>query len=590
MPAALALKRLIVSDLEELRQRYGGMGAAEEARLITKFCFWVGIALVFLLLVRGKTFSMAYVADLMVFYDGGDRLLRGQLPNQDFHTPLGLLAYLLPAFGLWAGDSLGRMMPIATAAFAAIFLPLLIHVCTSRLPLKQTVIFAAWAIALIVTPASIGELEPSFAMFYNRWGYGLLSLLFLLFLPQLRGRSSAWKDAATLASVLVLTFYLKISYFAVAAVVTLPLLYFVETRRMAAMGCLLATGCVGLIHLLWGGTFGYFQDISVAAQSSGAIRGSTSILVKLALNDAATFFPFLLILALGAAGGVSLRILLLCLAIAGAGLVLANQNYQKLGIPTLVPAAIVAMTALEAKAKGSNGGSLKLAATLLLATLAVPPTFSATRSVLVHAAQPDGSSSMAARVAEIDGFQVKDVLVNVTDPESIDRARDFYRAGTGDLATIQLLRTPLWQAEYFSTLKDAEALLQNDPALSGKIFVLDFSNPLNAMLGRRAPQGVDSWYHRGRTFDEGRFRSAAQTFADVDLVMVPKAPVDLPAHLLLNQIYGNHIARHYRLAATSTYWSVYARRTEAEAPLSPPRKSYADTAQRRVQALQPPAP
>ncbi|MDP8913057.1 MAG: hypothetical protein M3N39_05725 [Pseudomonadota bacterium] len=565
MPAALALKRLIVSDLEELRNRYGGMGAAEEARLITKFCLWVGFALVFLVLARGKTFSMAYAADLMVFYDGGERVLSGQLPNRDFHTPLGLLAYLLPALGLWVGESLGRMMPIATAAFAAIFLPLLIHICVSRLPLKQGLFFAFWALALVVTPASIGELEPSFAMFYNRWGYGLLSLLFLLFLPRLRGGNSDWKDALTLALVLLLTFYLKISYFAVAAVITLPLLYFVETRRIALIGGLLAIGCINLIHLAWGGTFGYLQDISVAAQSSGAIRGSIGVLVQLALNDAATLFPFLLILGLCAAGGISFRILLLCLAIAGAGLLLSNQNYQGLGIPTLVPAAILAVTSLEAKLKRSDGGSLRLAATLLLATLVVPPAFSATRSALVHMAQPDGSSSKAARVAEINGLQAKDVLSDGVDAEGIDKARQFYRVGTGDLNVVQILRKRLWQTEYLSTLKDAEALLQSDPALSGKIFVLDFANPLNALLGRRAPQGVDSWYHRGRTFEEGIFRSPEQTFADVDVIMVPKAPVDPTAYFLLKQIYGDYIAQHYRVAAASDYWLAYAPRTEAEA-------------------------
>jgi hypothetical protein len=560
MPAALALKRLIVSDLEELRVRYGGMASAEETRLITKFCLWVGFALVFLVVARGKTFSMAYVADLMVFYDGGDRILSGQLPNRDFHTPLGLLAYLLPALGLWAGESLGRMMPIATAAFAAIFLPLLIHVCVSRLPLKQGLFFAFWVLALIITPASIGEAEPSFAMFYNRWGYGLLSLLFLLFLPRLRGGNSEWRDALTLASVLLLTFYLKISYFAVAAVITLPLLYFLETRRIALVGSLLAAGCIGVVHLAWGGTFGYFQDIGVAAQSSGAIRGSTGALVQLAFNDAATLFPFFLILGLSAAGGVSSRILLLCLAIAGAGLLLANQNFQGLGIPTLIPAAILASTTLDGKLKRSEGGSLILAATLLLATLVVPPAFSAARSALVHMAQPGGSSSKAARVVELDGLQAQDIFTAGVDAEGVDKARQFYRAGTGDLDTVQILRRRLWQAEYFATLKDAEALLQKDPALSGSIFVLDFVNPLNALLGRSAPQGVDSWYHRGRTFEEGIFRSPKQTFADVDLIMVPKAPVDPTAYFLLKQIYGAYIEQHYRVAARSDYWLAYVRK------------------------------
>jgi hypothetical protein len=560
MPAALALKRLIVSDLEELRHRYGGMAAADETRLLIKFCLWFGFALVFLVVARGKTFSMAYVADMMVFYDGGDRVLNGQLPNRDFHTPLGLLAYLLPALGLWAGESLGRMMPIATAAFAALFLPLLIHVCVSRLPLKQGLFFAFWALALIVTPASIGELEPSFAMFYNRWGFGLLSLLFLLFLPRLRGQSGEWKDALTVASVLLLTFYLKITYFAVAAVMTLPLLYFLETRRIALIGGLLAIGCMSLVHIVWGGTFNYLQDLSVAAQTSGTIRGSSGVFVQLALNDAATLFPFLLILGLCAAGGVSFRIVVLCLVIAGAGLVLANQNYQGLGVPTLIPAAILAATSLDARLKRNEGDSLKLAATLLLATIVVPPAFAATRSALVHMAQPQASNSKSARVAEVNGLQATDLVGDSADADGVNRARKLYRAGTGDLETVQILRKDLWHTEYLSTLKDAEALLRNDPALSGRIFVLDFANPLNAMLSRKAPQGVESWYHRGRTFDQKVFRRPEQTFADVDLVLVPKAPVDPNAYFLLKQIYGTYIERNYRVAARSDYWIAYARK------------------------------
>jgi hypothetical protein len=560
MPAALALKRLIASDLEELRARYGGMGAAEEARYLTKFCLLVAFLLVFLAIARGKTFSMAYVADLMVFYDGADRVLGGQLPNRDFHTPLGLLAYLLPALGLWGGESLGRMMPLATAAFAALFLPLLIHVCVSRLPLKQGLFFAFWVLALIVTPANIGELEPSFGMFYNRWGYGLLSLLFLLFLPRLRGENSDWKDALTLASVLLLTFYLKISYFAVAVGLTLPLLYFPETRRMAVKGGLVATLCAVLLHIAWGGTFSYLQDIGVAARSSGTIRGSTGVLVQLAFNDAATLFPFLLILGLCAAGGVSARNMLLCFVIAGAGLLLANQNFQGPGIPTLIPAAILAVTSLEAKLKRGEGGSLRLAATLLLATLVVPPSFAAARSALVHMAQSGGSGLGASREVEVDGLLATDAVSGGVDPESVEKARIFYRSGSGDLDTVQILRQRLWQVEYLATLKDAEALLRRDPALSGKVFVLDFVNPLNAFLGRSAPRGVDSWYHRGRTFEDGVFRGPTPTFADVDVLMVPKAPIDPEAHFLLKQLYGAYIAQHYRAVARTDYWIAYVRK------------------------------
>jgi hypothetical protein len=560
MPPALALKRLIVSDIEDLRRRYAGMGAAQEARLIAKFCLWVGAILVFLLVVRGKTFSLAYVHDLMIFYDGGSRMLDGQLPNRDFHTPLGLLAYALPAFGLWAGNSLGAMMPLATAAFAAIFLPLLLHVSISRLPVKHALLFAFWTIALIVTPASLGETEPSFGMFYNRWGFGLLALQFLLCLPRLRGRGSDWSDAAVAASVLLLSFYLKISYFAVAAAFMLPLLALRHTRRMAAIGCALAICGAAAVHLAWGGTAAYLQDIGMAAQTSGAVRGSIAALARSALDNVATLLPFLLIVALGAAGGARSSILFLSLAVAAGGILLANQNYQALGISTLVPAALLAAASLEAPGTERRLEPLRLAATLLLITLALPPAFAGARSTLIHMAQPYAGSGNDVRTTEIDGYQAQELLPPGADAARLERARAFYRRDTSDLETVQLMRAEVSPPEYFTTVEDALKLVRNEPLLLGRIFTLDFSNPFNALLGRSGPRGVESWYHKGRTFDESRHRSAGETFAEVGTILVPKAPADRNAYFLLSRIYGDHIREHYELVATSDYWRAYARK------------------------------
>lgn len=558
MPPALALKRLIASDVEDLRRRYADMTAAQEARLIAKFCLWVTAVLVFLLVVRGKTFSLAYVHDLMIFYDGGSRILDGQLPNRDFHTPLGLLAYALPAFGIWAGNSLGTMMPLATAVFAAILLPLLIHICVSRLPLKQALIFAFWAIALVVTPASIGETEPSFGMFYNRWGFGLLGLLFLLSLPRLRGRDSDWMDTAVAAAVLLLTFYLKISYFAVAVAFMLPLFSVRDTRRMAVKACVVAGAGIGLIDLFWSDTAAYFQDISVAAQASGAIRGSIPVLAQLTLDNAATLLPFLLILGLAAAAGVPLGTLLLSASMAGAGLLLANQNHQGLGIATLIPAAILVSASMKLAEEKKE--PLRLAATLLLITLAVPPAFGAARSVLVHMAQPYAGSGAVFEAVEIDGFQAQEMPSTPSDAARPYTARALYKTEASDLQALQIIRAPLSQPEYFSTVEDALQMLRRDHRLRGKLFVMDFSNPLNAFSGRSAPRGVDSWYHRGRTISEDAFRDPRKLFAEVDVIMVPKAPADRNAHFLLTRIYGHYIHEHYRLAATSDYWRAYVRK------------------------------
>ena len=89
------------------------------------------------------------------------------------------------------------------------------------------------------------------------------------------------------------------------------------------------------------------------------------------------------------------------------------------------------------------------------------------------------------------------------------------------------------------------------------------ANPMNALTGRAAPRGLDSWYHAARTFNDKTYRPVEEMFADVDVVMVPVAPVDPSSHVLLARLYGSHIQRHYDPVATSEYWRAYSRRERA---------------------------
>src|SRR5207237_10470170 len=60
----------------------------------------IAVLAAILLAAPGQTVSARYLNDLMVFLDGGHRIVSGQIPNRDFHTPLGPLVSLLPAVGL----------------------------------------------------------------------------------------------------------------------------------------------------------------------------------------------------------------------------------------------------------------------------------------------------------------------------------------------------------------------------------------------------------------------------------------------------------------------------------------------------------
>lgn len=555
-----------LAGIERLAARARCLDPRVQGWAIAGMCALLAAIFILALILPGKTFSFIYVHDMMIFFDGAHRVLDGQLPHRDFHTPLGLLAYLLPALGLWLSGSLGGMMPWATALFALIFLPMLIHVCVSRLPLAYAAVFAVFAIALVIGPASIGETFPSFGMFYNRWGYALLALLFLLVLPQRRGRPRLWADWMVAGAVLLLSFHLKISYFAIGLGFAALLLLFGETRRLAAGALAVAASEIVLVHLLWGGTASYLSDIGMAARVTGAVRISPIGLIRMTIENAAMLLPFLIVLGLGIARRASMRTLFLCVVMAGAGLLLYNQNFQGPGIMTLVPAAIVAALALPRHVGTDTGKNPHaLAALLLVATLALPPAVLAAESILLHAWMIARGGYPNEYLAQIDGFMTQEVSRPSVGQPGFHQSREAYRAGYADLDMLNIirregLRQELAQPEYFWTVEDGARLLRGEPRLAGKVLTLDMANPLNALTGRSGPRGLDSWYHAGRSFNEAIYRNPEQMFADVDVVMVPKAPVQPASHLLLTKLYGDYIGRHYELVATSDYWNGYRRK------------------------------
>ena len=79
---------------------------------------WVvlGLAVAFALVlaVPGQTVTTKYLNDLFIFLDGAHRIMAGQVPNRDFHSALGPLAFYIPAAGYWLSGSLGGAMPVGT--------------------------------------------------------------------------------------------------------------------------------------------------------------------------------------------------------------------------------------------------------------------------------------------------------------------------------------------------------------------------------------------------------------------------------------------------------------------------------------------
>jgi hypothetical protein len=554
--------------LRALKQQLPSWWAAAERRqawLVPAVLGGSALVLLLALVLPGSTYSGNYTNDLMIFLDGAYRFRSGQVPNVDFHTPLGALTILLPAFGHWMGG-FGGMMPWATAAFTAIYLPLLIYVCRSRLPLPYALGFGLFALLLVIRPLNIGEQvdDVSFAMFYNRFGYGLLSLLFLLALPRAGGKERPFIDAAVAAALLVLMFYLKISYFAIGAAFLIGLLLLAKPRVMGMTALAAAAGAMFAIHFFWGGTGTYLADIRTAAEASGAVRGSLFTLSRIVLLNFMEVMILLAVLGMALSRGVGWRMLLLCLYMLGAGVLLVNQNAQMMGIVTTVPAAIVAALAPGGGEDRSRWSWPRAASALLIAVLVIPAVAVSIVTIGYFFGRSARAPSGSPYEARFAGVIAQEGMMDVfkVGPEV---QRIAYRTERPTLEMYRRIRNQrfkqvLSQSEYLRTLDDGLRLLQQNPRLAGKVFVFDMGNPFNALLGRVPPVGVDAWNHKGRTISEERYRPAEVMFADVDVVMVPKAPSELSTTQLLTEIYGPYLRQHYRHAGKSDYWDAYSRR------------------------------
>ncbi len=547
-------------------QQLGAAAIRHERWLVPVVLAGSALLLLLALVLPGSTFSGMYSNDLMIFLDGAYRVLSGQVPNRDFHTPLGALTLLLPAFGLWMAG-LGGMMPWATAAFTALFLPFLVYVCRSRLPLLYALGFGFYAILLVIGPVNVGEQldQSTFAMFYNRFGYALLSLLFLLALPPISGVRRPLADAAVAAGLLLLMFYLKISYFILGAVFLVGMALLTRFR-LPALGALLAAAVgAAVIELLWGGTATYFADIGLAAEASGAVRGTLYTLSRIVLLNFIEVIIFLGAIGIALVRGVSWRMLLLCLYMAAAGVLLVNQNAQVVRILTLIPAALVALLSPGREEGGADPFWPRLAGALLIAPLVIPPaavSFLATGYFAIRSARAPSGSPYEARVAGV----IADEGVNDAFKVGPDVHRAAYRTGRVTLEMYNKIRNQRFkqvfsQPEYLRTVEDGLRLLGSDPRLSGNTFVFDMGNPFNALLRRDAPKGVDAWNHNGRTITATLYRAPQEMFADVDIVMVPKVSTELSTTQLLQKVYGDYLRAHYAPAAETDYWRAYRRRS-----------------------------
>ena len=517
-------------------------GAAANTTAVAAFL--IVILMAALLAAPGHTVSAKYLNDLMVFLDGGHRVVSGHVPHRDFHTPLGPLVSLLSAAGLLVTGTLGAAMPAGVALLMVLLAPVIAHVLSSRLRPVLALAMAVYLSLILAAPANLGE-DPqvlTFAMFYNRICWVTLSLLLIMCLAPIRGASPI-RDGCSAALLALVTLYTKASFGLVALAVLMVMLLVREQRQSAAIA-LAATAALTLgLETAWGLPSGYVRDLAQATYASGAVQGGSAKLLESFADNLFDYGVFALAAALAAFVLRDWRIVVFLAFCAAAGLLIQNQNFQVSGIVTLAAGAAVAAEALGRQAQREHRGvppAALAAAFVLLAVLLVPTV--AGRAVALGTHLWLASTKPAHRFA-------------------LPRLDRVILAETGTADDTE------YSAKYATTLDDGAGALALTTS-RGPVVVLDFANAFSVGLGYLPARGDYLVSMFGRTFDMEHFLPVEIILKDARVVMAPKWSLDPPGTDAFLKLYAAYLEKNFIETEGSLYWRIYRRRDDAEAAIS----------------------
>jgi hypothetical protein len=497
----------------------------------------LAILLAALLALPGQTVTTKYVNDLFIFLDGAYRVSLGQVPNVDFHSSLGPLAFYIPALGYVLGGSLAAAMPVGMALTTVGFGLLAAHVIGSRMRPTIGVPLAVFLLLVMVAPLNPGEGlgDISFAMFYNRIGWSGVGLLLVMFLPPLAPptRRQTAMDALSAAVLVLVMVYLKASYGAVAAAFVVFMLFDRCQRRWAALALGTSIVAAALIELLWHGSLAYIADLQLAGEVSGNLPDIHRLLT-IVLQNLADVAVFLMFAAMLMFSRLLIREALYVGFCASTGILLIEQNFQIVGILTLGAGAATIAEALARRTAAKNGrASLGRAGSpLLLAILLLPVSAQNAGVLLMHSSLALTGSGEQMPLLHFQGIRL---------------------AGLWNEGLFNNFR------RYNQSLADGVAALDRLDTPASHVLVLDFVGPFAAGMRLMPAKGDSPWYHWGRTIDDKHYPAAATLFADIDVVMEPKWPIEVWTAGGMRRVYAQAIERDFRLARESADWRIYVR-------------------------------
>lgn len=506
--------------------------------------------------------------DVWVFFDLIHRLDIGHAPHVDFHSPFGALVFALPFLAFRATGQLAGSLEIANVSMLAIALPIGAILLYRRTTSGIAIVFLIALAGMVVVPFiwQSGLLVTQ-ALFYNRWGWGLIACLFLAVLPlapPIRGgkwllRTHVAAEALSIAAVLLLLFFLKITYFLVG-------LFFVvffgvalaRFLRTALLGLALFAPALLAVSLATGVVDDYLLDIARAIEV--ALNPGTDQPTPSVSQIIHTTLPHIALGVVAVGVGALQRrptvaqILYFAFVLASC-IALAHQNSQ----PPFLFALINVFVAVAASCS-QRSPHRRLAMVAMCLFLAPTISRQIVAGASFHLIARGDFKAFAADLPRMENAWFGNRAVNWFASDATGGSVSAFVWARRHRAEAT---THLTMAEHLETLRSGVALLRRQGVGTEPVATLDYVNCFPTLLKAEAPKGVVYVNHPGRMTNLDLAKDRTLVFGDAVYLMIPKFPLRQDSTPWALDLHRDHLAQAWRQVAKNDHWRLLAKKVGA---------------------------
>lgn len=513
-----------------------------------------------LLAWRGASHQRAMPWDTVGILSMAGRIHSGQIPHTDFSMPVGAAPFWWIALAMRLAGPTADALAIASA----LALPLMAFwawwLGRTRFASAPALLFAIFTALLFVgvQPLSGEWSAPSYAMLYNRMGWAWFGLLAVecCLAPQV-GSTMRWLAGGfSTGAAGALLFFTKLNYTAGAIVVLGFTLVLYRQSPLRLCGLALGAATVFAAHtLVLGVSLGaYLHDQLSTAGGRGA--QVVIFLFGAAANSQHEFVLLGIVLLFcggllsvsspGAGARIPFAALLTPFVLVFAGLLIGSANMQHGDFPGFALAAFVVAEEVRRRTAGSL---LPALAALASVAFFILPIGQDAGGILYSAAWKLRREPAASTAARVDTPSLRALLLPPF-PGEVSR----------DDALAAIKRGVFTPFGYGVWLGDGLSLIERTVGDRPRVLCFDNFNPFPFALQAHGPKH-DLWcWDFGRLATEGSIPPSPQLFADADVVMVPKYPLEPATTQRQLQIYGAALRTDFVLAGESDLWDLWRRR------------------------------